>query len=473
MLHNLNIERAVLSSIFFEPSSFDDISAVLTHNDFFLAAHQAIFRAMNTLAANKAPIDEEFMRKQLAIDKRLDDEVLLDIFATNPLSNTSAYAAEIKELANKRGLVELTTEIKKVIFDEQLGAIESLDRVQQRLFDMGTKASSNQFREAEEIVRSTLARIEANKARGNKLVIGLDTGFHELNKKTSGFNDGDMIVIAARPSMGKTAFALNLAANVLNNTNNGVAIFSLEMPAEDLMLRMLSSKTSVPMQRIKLGDMSDDEWSRVAGAADFYSKSKLFVEDGGMLTIPRLRSELRRLKMQNEEIKLAIIDYLQLMTGTNNKERHQEISDISRGLKMLARELKIPIIALSQLNRGLESRDDKEPKLADIRESGSIEQDADIVMFVHREDVYTAKEEKEKKKKAEKEGKTYQSDFKEKAEENAEIIIAKNRNGETGKVKLIFQKAFTRFIDTERADRGVVTHQYHDTVVNVIEMPKI
>jgi len=243
-----------------------------------------------------------------------------------------------------------------------------------------------------------------------------------------------------------TAFCLNLAQNALDH-NKGVAIFSLEMPAEQLMLRMLSAKTSIPLQKLKIGDMSDEQWGRLTNAADDMAKKKFFVDDNGAVDIHKVRAKLRKLKSQHPEISLAIIDYLQLMSSAGSKDRHLEVSDISRGLKLLARELNMPIIALSQLNRGLESRSDKRPMLSDLRESGAIEQDADLILFVYRDDVYRIREEKEKEQKARTEGKEYKSNFFEKPEELAEVIVGKNRNGPVGVANLVFQKACTRFVD--------------------------
>ena len=219
------------------------------------------------------------------------------------------------------------------------------------------------------------------------------------------------------------------------------------MPAEQLMLRMLSAKTSIPLQKLKVGDMSDEQWGRLTSAADEMSKKKFFVDDNGSVDIHKVRAKLRKLKSLHPEISLAIIDYLQLMNSAGSKDRHLEVSEISRGLKLLARELNIPIIALSQLNRGLESRSDKRPMLSDLRESGAIEQDADMILFVYRDDVYRIREEKEKEQKARTEGKEYKSNFFEKPEELAEVIVGKNRNGPVGVANLVFQKACTRFVD--------------------------
>ena len=248
-----------------------------------------------------------------------------------------------------------------------------------------------------------------------------------------------------------TALVLNMALKAIER-GEGVAFFSLEMPAEQLMLRMLSAKTSIPLQSLRVGDLRDDEWHRLSQAVDEISYKKLFVDDGGYATIHHVRSKLRKLKAQHPEISMAIIDYLQLMSGEGGREgRQQEISEISRGLKQLARELDMPIIALSQLNRSLESRENKRPMLSDLRESGAIEQDADIILFVYRDDVYREAKEKEKEMKAKAEGKEYKSNYRKKPEEDTELIIGKQRNGPTGTVDLIFQKRFTRFIDKDNS----------------------
>jgi replicative DNA helicase len=247
-----------------------------------------------------------------------------------------------------------------------------------------------------------------------------------------------------------TALVLNMALKAIER-NEGVAFFSLEMPAEQLMLRLLSAKTSIPLQALRVGDLRDEQWSQLSTATEEIAQKKLFVDDGGYATIHHVRSKLRKLKTQHPEISVAIIDYLQLMSGDNKEGRQQVVSEISRGLKQLARELQIPIVALSQLNRGVESRDNKRPMLSDLRESGAIEQDADIILFVYRDDVYREAMEKEKEMKAKAEGKEYHSEFSKKSEEDAEIIIGKQRNGPTGTVKLVFQKNYTRFVDASIA----------------------
>jgi replicative DNA helicase len=472
-LQNLNIERAVLSSIIFEPSAFEDIAAVLKPEDFYLPDHSAIFKAMITLQSKGSPIDEEFLKNILTKEGHYNEDLFAEILVANPIANIPAYIDDIKERAIKRDLIKLTTEIKNVTIEQDLPSEDVLDLVQKKLYEISMDSNTKEFRESPEMIKSTIEHIHEMKKRGNSGVVGVDTGFSELNDLTTGFGEGDLIIVAARPAMGKTAFTLNLAQKALDD-NLGVAIFSLEMPAEQLMLRMLSAKTSIPLQKLRVGDLDDDSWSRLTGASDDMAKQKLFVDDDGMLNIHQLRSKLRKLKSQHHDISLCVIDYLQLMNGSGGKDRHLEVSEISRGLKLLARELNIPIIALSQLNRGLESRNDKRPMLSDIRESGSIEQDADMIMFVYRDDVYRMREEAEKEKKAKAEGVEYKSDFKEKMEEDAEIIIGKNRNGPIGVAKLKFQKNFTRFVERSQASVEIVYESAeYDAAHSNINIPEI
>jgi len=445
-LHNINIERSVLSSILFNPASFEETAATIKAKDLYLPAHKYIFEAMEACERDDLPIDEEFVKKKLNQEERFDEDAMLEILSTNPLPSIKAYIEEIREKSIKRELVKLTGEIREVAVEKDLPSSEVVDLVQQKLYQITADSSNKEFRDSPEMSHATIAHILEMKKRGNAGVVGLNTGFAELNRLTTGFGDGDLIIVAARPAMGKTALTLNLAQQALDD-NKGVAIFSLEMPAEQLMLRMLSAKTSIPLQKLKVGDMSDDEWSRLNGAVDTMSTKKFFVDDNGNVNIHNVRAKLRKLKTQHPEISLCVIDYLQLMTGAGNKDRHQEVSDISRGLKLLARELEMPIIALSQLNRGVESRNDKRPMMSDIRESGAIEQDADLIMFVYRDDIYRMREEKDKEQKARTEGKEYKSTFFDKPEENAELIIGKNRNGPIGVVNMVFQKSCTKFID--------------------------
>ncbi len=445
-LYNLAFERSILSSIVFEPQQFDELSTTLKKDDFYLPAHQDIFKSMLALFQKDEPIDEEFIKKELIKIKKFDEQVLLEILSANPISNTKAYVNEIKDKSLKRHLLTLTTEIKRVTVEEELPSAEVVDIIEKKLYDITQDNQTSDFKDSPTMTYDTMEYIKEMKARGNNILVGVDTGFHELNKMTTGFGKGDLVIIAARPAMGKTSFVLN-TVNSLISQKKGVAFFSLEMPAEQLMLRLLSIQTSIPLQKLRVGDLDDNQWESLSGAIDGMNTAKLFVDDQGSININQLRSKLRKLKNQHPEIEVAVIDYLQIMSGVGNQDRHIQVSEISRGLKMLARELNMPIVALSQLNRGLESRNDKRPMLSDIRESGSIEQDADIILFVYRDDVYLYKEEKEREKAAKAEGKEFTPTYIEKEEENAEIIIGKQRNGPTGHVKLIFQKKLTRFIE--------------------------
>lgn len=445
-LYNLAFERSILSSIVFEPSQFDELSAILKKDDFYLPAHQDIFGAMSALTQKDQPIDEEFIKKELIKMKKFDESVMLEILSANPISNTKAYIDEVKDKSLKRNLLTLTTEIKRVTVEEELPSSDVIDIVEKKLYEITQNNQTSDFKDSPKMTYDTMEYIKEMKSRGNSVLVGVDTGFSELNKMTTGFGKGDLVIVAARPAMGKTSFILNTVNNLITK-GKGVAFFSLEMPAEQLMLRLLSIQTSIPLQKLRVGDMNDDQWNSLNNAIDKMNGAKLYVDDHGSININQLRSKLRKLKNQHPEIELAVIDYLQIMQGIGSQDRHLQVSEISRGLKMLARELNMPIVALSQLNRSLESRNDKRPMLSDIRESGSIEQDADIILFVYRDDVYLYKEEKEREKAAKSEGKEFKPTYIEKEEEDAEIIIGKQRNGPTGHVKLIFQKKLTRFVD--------------------------
>ncbi|WP_044416866.1 replicative DNA helicase [Halarcobacter anaerophilus] len=475
-IYSVNIERAVLSSVLFNPDEIEDILGILKPADFYLPAHQKIFDVMVKLHNSDMPIDEEFIRKRVD-SKDVDDSILLEILSANPITNTLAYAREIKDGAVKRELATLATTIKKVAIEDEVTANDALDVVQGELYKISTDSATSELKDMEIVTNDTLSYIKKMKELGNKHLIGETTGFYDLDKRTTGFNEGDLVIIAARPAMGKTALVLNMALKNVE-AGKGVIFFSLEMPAEQLMLRMLAAKTSIPLQNLRKGDMDDNQWSNLNRAFEDLNTKKLFVDDGGSVNINQLRARVRKLA-QNEDnnISMVIIDYLQLMQGTGNKDRHQEVSDISRGLKMLAREMKIPILALSQLNRGLENRPDKRPMLSDLRESGAIEQDADIIMFVYRDDVYKERDEARKEKEASDKGEEYKSKFVNKPVEEAEIIIGKQRNGPIGTVKLDFQKQYTRFVDKENSNDApieVVFESISDTNKETnVEIPNI
>ena len=447
-IYALNIERAVLSSILFNPEIIEDLLGIIKAKDFYLPVHKKLFEAMVQLNIEDLPIDEEFLRKKVS-PKDVDDSIIIEILSANAITNTQAYAKEIKDASIKRELIQLASEIKKVTIEDELPAPQAVDYVQEKLYKITTDSASSELKDMFTITSDTLIHMEKMKAQGNSYLIGETTGFDALDKKTTGFNEGDLVIIAARPAMGKTSLVLNTA---LQNIQRGVGVifFSLEMPAEQLMMRLLSAKTKIALQNVRKGDLNDKQWSDVSKAFEDLNTKKLFVDDSGSVNINQLRARVRKIAGNPENnIKMVIIDYLQLMQGTSSKARHEEVSEISRGLKLLAREMNVPIIALSQLNRGLESRPDKRPMLSDLRESGSIEQDADIIMFVYRDDVYKERDEARKEKESKDKGEDYKSAFINKPIEEAEIIIGKQRNGPTGTIKLDFHKELTKFVDKD------------------------
>ncbi len=476
-IYAINIERAVLSSIFFSPEVIEDILGILKPKDFYLPAHKKIFEVMEQLNAQDLPIDEEFIRRRCD-SKEVDDSVLIEILSANAITNTMAYAKEIKDSSVKRELISLATEIKKVTIEDELPATEAVDYVQNALYKITTDSASSELKNMYQITTDTLLHMEKMKQRGNAYLIGETTGFDALDRRTTGFNNGDLVIIAARPAMGKTSFVLNTALENVER-GSGVIFFSLEMPAEQLMMRLLSIKTKIPLQNVRKGDLDDKQWSTVTKAFDDLNKKKLFVDDSGSVNINQLRARVRKLAGNKENnIKMVIIDYLQLMQGTGGKDRHLEVSEISRGLKMLAREMGVPILALSQLNRGLESRPDKRPMLSDIRESGSIEQDADIIMFVYRDDVYKERDEARKEKEAKDKGDSYKSAFINKPIEEAEIIIGKQRNGPVGTVKLDFHKELTMFVDKDGSNKNAPVITTYESVADaevdtIVDIPDI
>ncbi|MEA3513706.1 MAG: replicative DNA helicase [Campylobacterota bacterium] len=449
-IYSLNIERAVLSSILFDQDILEDILGILKPTDFYLPAHQKVFAVMETLNHDGMPIDEDFIRKRVD-SSEVSDSILIEILSANPISNTMAYVKEIKDGAVKRELITLATDIKKLTIEDEVTALDAVDKVQNQLYNITMDSASSELKDMQTVISNTKEHIIKMQAKGNSYLTGQTTGFVGLDRKTTGFNAGDLIIIAARPAMGKTSIVLNTTLQNLEK-GDGVIFFSLEMPETQLMIRLLSAKTQIPLQNVRKGDLNVDQAKKVESAFEDLSNKKLFVDDSGNVNINQLRARARKIaKNENNNIKLIIVDYLQLMSGTGGSDRRLTVDEISRGLKLLAREMDIPIVALSQLNRGLEGRPDKRPMLSDIRESGAIEQDADIIMFVYRDDIYKERDEQRKEKESLDKGEDppYKSAFIDKPIEEAEIIIGKQRNGSTGTVKLDFHKELTKFVDQE------------------------
>ncbi|ALV64990.1 DNA helicase [Campylobacter fetus subsp. testudinum] len=444
-LYDLDMERSILSAILFSEDNLGEIYDLINPSDFYLKGHADVYAAMIECLNHDEPVDMAFVKKRLA--NNFDDTVFTEIITTNSILDIKKYATELKEKSIKRSLINVAHKIPNKV-NEDKASRDMVDDISGEIYSLVDNSNNGIIKESKEIITDVVKELEKQKNLIDRDIVGIDTGFKVLNEKTKGFKDGDLVIIAARPGMGKTTFVLNLVQKVLNQ-DLGVVFFSLEMPATQLMLRLLSAKTSIPLQNLMTADIDNDEITRLSDACDEMSRKKLFVYDSGNATIHQVRTQMRKLKTSHPEIKLCVIDYIGLMTNSSAyTDRHLQIAEISRGLKLLARELNLPVIALSQLNRSLEARANKRPMLSDLRESGAIEQDADTILFVYRNDVYLEQEEKEREQKAKLDGKEYARKFvPNKIEENAEIIIGKNRNGPTGTVDVVFQKEFTRFVD--------------------------
>ena len=443
---NLSVERVVLSSLAFQPELLEDYVLTITENDFYYPFHREFYKILIKLFYEKKIIMMDIIKDELISKNYYSEKDFTSIYLEAPVVQLELYVKELKEKTVKRELLKLSEKIKHSIFEEEINSQDLLDFVENRMFKISQNRFTGEFKDINQILNLTEEYINKMRNRENKTVTGVTTGFDSLNIMTTGFNEGDLIVLAARPAMGKTALSLNIVYNILIN-GGGVAFFSLEMPVEQLMLRLLSLDSWIPLQKIRTGELNEDEFETIANSLNKFKNYKLFVDDDGGTNINALKTKLRKLKTQHPDIALAVIDYLQIMSSSNNRDRHIEVADMSRGLKLLARELKMPILALSQLNRGLESRNDKRPIMSDLRESGAIEQDADIILFVYRDDIYRIKAEKEKEKEARNNNSNYRSDFQEKEIEEAEIIIGKQRNGPTGIIKLNFIKKYTKFVE--------------------------
>jgi replicative DNA helicase len=618
-IFNKSVERVILSSLIFQPEFIEDYSSEVRSDDFYIPFHRELYRAILKLHDTKKIVSEEMIKEELEKEDKFREDDFFNIFLEHPVTKLEFYVKELKSKSTKRRLLQVAKEIEEAIFEQDMDSEDLLNMVEERVYAIGQESSTGGFKDIHEAINETQEYINEAMERDNKLVTGIDTGFTQLNKMTTGFNEGDLIIIAARPAMGKTAVALNFVYHTLNS-GKGVAFFSLEMPVKQLMLRILSMDSLIPLQNLRTGELTDMELGILHNSLQGFRNKKLFVDDDGNLNIHQLRTKMRKLKAKNPDISLVVVDYIQIMNSVSTKDRHIEVSDISRGLKLLARELKIPIIALSQLNRSLETRNDKRPIMSDIRESGcltgdslvldsttgkryridevvenrekmlpfktkamghdlkmgdfdvvnafysgvkkvyrmtlksgksikatanhkfyrvdgwiplgelevgdkiatpnslangseiywdeivlieelredkvydltvdtshnftvnniishnSIEQDADIILFVYRDDVYRLKAEKEREKEARNKGEKYAPEIEEKTEEVAEIIIGKQRNGPTGVVKLSFQKRITRFVDYSEDHIGIDEEIQKPTqfiAPDTVEMPTI
>ena len=438
MPHDEEAESSVIGAMLIDNEAIMVASEIITGDDFYQRQLGIVFDTMVELYNAGKPVEPVILHTSL-LEKGLPEEACgveqilrwMDRALTS--ANIKYYAEIVAEKSVARRLIRINEEIANSTYAGSARLEDTLADAEKRIFELAQRGGGGDFVPIRQVVINVMKKIDAaSKARGR--VTGLETGFMDLDDKTSGLQPSDLVLIAARPSMGKTAFVLNLAQHMAFKKGNAVAIFSLEMSKEQLVNRMLSLESHVDAQKIRTGRLNDEEWMNLVEGSANIANSKLFIDDTPGITLSAMRSKCRKLKMEHD-IQIVIIDYLQLMSGnsnSNNASRQQEISDISRGLKALARELNVPVVALSQLSRAVEQRPDHRPMLSDLRESGAIEQDADVVMFLYREGYYNR-------------------DLSEAEQRVAEVIIAKQRNGPIGTVNLLWIPELTKFSDMERS----------------------
>lgn len=434
---NVEAEQAVLGAMLLSHDAVIVAMEKLQSQDFYRDVHRIIFEAMEHLHRENKEIDVITLPDELKRMKKLDDVGGLEYVLNLPnlvgsAANIEYYANIVAEKALARNLISTCTELTTEAYDGQKETEALLDDAERRILQLSDTKNRGDFASVGAVVEVTLDKI--TKLYENKAgLTGLPTGFRDLDRMTSGLQPSDLILVAARPSMGKTAFTLNIAQNVGVRQHKTVAFFSLEMSQEQLVQRLLCQIAHIDSQKLRTGQLnSDEEWTRLTDACDKLYESPIYIDDTPGISVAEMRSKARRLKSEHG-LDLIIVDDLQLMQGRNAESRQQEISEISRSLKALARELKVPLIALSQLSRSVESRQDKRPMLSDLRESGALEQDADIVSFLYREDYYDKETENQ---------------------HITEVILAKHRNGPVGSVKLYFKNEFTLFLNLDTQHEG-------------------
>lgn len=439
--HDIEAERALLGSMLISKDACHEIMSLATKDDFYLDSHRTLFEAMQAIESQGNVIDVTILTSYL-MDKNLLDKIggvdyLLQLSESVPTTAHSQYYLKIlNEKSLLRKLIKQSTDIIESAYGDVDNINDYIGDVEKNFLNVTRDRNAGEFKSVKSVIQNVTDRlILLQKSDGH--ISGVKTGYYDLDKLTSGFQKGDLIILAARPSVGKTAFALNIAYNVSLKADEAVAVFSLEMPAEQLIQRIICAAGSLNAESLRSGSILRESNERYYAAAEKVGKCNLYIDDTPGIRVGEIAAKCRRLKREHG-IKMIIIDYLQLISGSGNsrESRQQEVSDISRQLKMIARELEVPVIALSQLSRSVEKRDNKRPVLSDLRESGAIEQDADIVAFIHREDY------QDPKKEAETQGAT-------------DIIIAKHRNGALADIRLVFQKQYSKFSNPARSDQQI------------------
>lgn len=431
--HDLLAEQAVLGSIFLDPDKIHIASEYLTKDSFFKLSHGMLFNIMQDLSDKGDPIDPVSVKSALDSIGQFEQvggmAFLASLINAVPTSaHIEHYSKVVAEKSRARKVIEDLSQSISNVYNGQKDLNEIISQTEQNLSTISSEQKKG-FRPIIDVIDSTQSILDERSQKTGD-VTGTSTGFNDFDQITTGLHEDNLIIIAARPAMGKTAFALNIAQNVAKNSDKAVAIFSLEMGAESLVERMLSAEGLIPSYHVRTGNLTESEWRRMISAQERLARGKIFIDDTAGIKISEIRSKAKRLAQENNGLGLIVIDYLQLIEGRGRENRQQEVSEISRQLKIIAKELKVPVIALSQLSRGVDQRNDKRPILSDLRESGSIEQDADIVAFLYREAYYKRDEQEE-------------------PDNVTELIIEKNRHGSLGTVQLFFLKEYAKFANKE------------------------
>ncbi|HEL1061740.1 TPA: replicative DNA helicase [Streptococcus equi subsp. zooepidemicus] len=438
--HDIQAEQAVLGSIFINPEKIIEVAEYLKPDDFYKPAHRILFKAMLSISSNAEPIDVVTVKSVLESQDNLATiggiTYLLEVVNAVPTSvNAEHYAKIVAKKAQLRSIIDSLSDSIGNAYDENMDIDEIIAKTERSLIEVSQSSNKSSFRPIHDVLAENYQKIE-ERSNNNTQITGIATGFYDFDKLTTGLHADQLIILAARPAMGKTAFALNIAQNVATKSNKAVAVFSLEMGAESLVERMLASEGTIKSHHIRTGQLTAEDWQRLIYAQGELAEAPIFIDDTAGVKITDIRARARRLSQETDGLGLIVIDYLQLIQGSRSDNRQQEVSEISRQLKIIAKELKVPVIALSQLSRSVEQRQDKRPIMSDLRESGSIEQDADIVAFLYRDDYYTDKSDDQ-------------------PESNlTELIIKKNRHGSLGTVNLYFHKEYTKFSSLKEENNG-------------------
>ena len=442
MPQNLEAEMSILGACFLSTYALDKVCEEVTPDMFYSEANKKIYEAIFSLHQNKIPLDSTVLVNEIEKHDNINSigglEYLGEVIdSVITAANIDYYIDIVREKALRRKLVEVSTNITTSAFDEETETNDIIDNAEKSIFSVTKSRKAGEFKSIKDVMKSTQARLEYL-AKNDKDITGIATGFYDFDKLTSGLHENELIIIAARPAMGKTAFALNLAVNAAINSKKNVALFNLEMSAEQLAMRMIAAQGGIDQNKLKTGRLEHNDWKKVNEAMSELSDTNLYIEDASGISVGEIRAKCRRLATQGPGLGLVLIDYLQLIDGGSRYagNRQQEVSEISRSLKTMAMELGVPVIALAQLSRSVELRENKRPIMSDLRESGSIEQDADIVAFLYRDDYYNKSASEQTNISV------------------TELIVGKHRNGSTGTIELLFERTMSNFRNYLKKQEG-------------------